>query len=127
MSDGLSLRRLEGELAVCRLEPHAEPPPGILRGELSGVVRTAAETSIVCPFELAPAGVPVEGPFVAFGVDGPLDFSLVGILASLSGTLADAGISIFALSTFDTDYLLVATKNGEAAAAALRAAGHRVE
>lgn len=126
MSGALSLRRLEGELAVCRLGPDAELPAGVLGGELSGVVKTAEETSVVCGFDLAPEGVPVEGPFVAFVVDGPLDFSLVGILASLSTTLAEAGISIFALSTYDTDYILVGTKHGDAAATALRAAGHDV-
>ena len=68
----------------------------------------------------------VERGWRAICVAGPLDFALVGVLASLSGTLASAGVSIFAISTFDTDYILVKEDMLGAAREALAAAGHQV-
>lgn len=121
---GLPLWWLEGELVVCRLEAGAAVADGVLQGPLSGVTRTAEETSILCAHDRAPRGARVEGPFVAFGVRGPLDFSLTGILADLSRVLADAEISIFAVSTYDTDYVLVPIARRADAQAALEAAGH---
>jgi hypothetical protein len=90
-------------------------------------VRTADELSIVCLEESVPAAVRREGGWRALKVEGPLAFEEVGILAELTGALADAAIPTFALSTFDTDYLLV--KEGDLAGAteALRGRGHGVE
>ena len=82
--------------------------------------------SVVCPVERAPAGARAEGPFAALRVAGTLDFSLTGVMAGLAGALADAGLSVLAISTYDTDYLLVRRGELEAAAAALRGAGHTV-
>ena len=72
------------------------------------------------------ADAPVEGPFRAFEVQGPLDFSLTGVLSGLLDPLARAGISVFTLSTFDTDWILVSSTSREPAVAALRSAGHTV-
>lgn len=87
------------------------------------MTRTPTETSIVCE---AP---PVEGEpgWRALMVEGPLDFSLTGILAGIAAPLAAAGISIFAISTFDTDYVLVKEARIDEATTVLRAAGYSVE
>lgn len=79
------------------------------------ITRTPDELSIVCPVDVVPTGVRREGPFGAFMVEGPLDFALTGILSRLSGPLASAGIPIFVVSTFDTDYILVPAGKAPAA------------
>ena len=88
------------------------------------ITRTDRELSIVCPGRLVPAGVRAEGGWRCFEVEGPLDFAMTGVLASLSGALSDAGITLFAISTFDTDYILV--KDADAAQQALQRKGHIV-
>ena len=88
---------------------------------------TDGEKSLVCPTVLVPANTIARSDgWRAFRVAGPLDFSLVGILASLSKTLADAGVGIFAVSTYDTDYILTKAGDFDRAVAALRGAGHCV-
>jgi uncharacterized protein len=124
---GLDLRVLPGALAVTRLEAGAPAPdwasaPAALRA----VVRTEAEVSVVCDDGAVPPGVRAERGFRALAVAGPLDFGLTGVLAALAAPLAEAGVSIFAVSTYDTDHLLVRGERLEDALAALRAAGHRV-
>jgi len=90
--------------------------------------RTDEELSLVCPTEQVPSGATArEDGWRAFRVRGQLDFSLVGVLAKLSAVLADRGIGIFVVSTFDTDYVLTKERNLERALAALRAAGYDVE
>lgn len=90
------------------------------------MVRTAAETTVVCAEETVPGDVRAERGFRALAVAGPLDFALTGVLAALALPLAEAGVSIFAVSTYDTDHVLVREERLEEAVAALRAAGHRV-
>jgi hypothetical protein len=123
----LRLTLLPDELAVCRLAA-ADPLPRWLpaAGFLS-ITRTAEELSIVCASGAVPDGTRAEAPWRALAVAGPLDFGLVGVLAALTVPLADAGVPIFALSTFDTDYVLVKAGRLAEAAGALRAAGHIVE
>ena len=88
---------------------------------------TDDEKSLVCPMAVVPANTMARSDgWRAFRVAGTLDFSLVGILAALSKTLADAGVGIFAISTFDTDYILTKAEDFEHALAALRAAGHDI-
>jgi hypothetical protein len=127
VSKRYSLRVLPGRLAVCKLAPHADIPDWARFGDLISITRTAAELSIVCAQPLVPKEVKAERDWRAFEVIGPLDFNLVGILAALASTLAEAGISIFALSTYDTDYLLVREVELERAASALVEAGHSLE
>ena len=122
----LELSLLPGLFAVCRLDPDASIPPWALQGGFFSATRTPDELSIVCNQTLVPAGVRHERGWRLFKVHGPFDFSQVGVLASLVGPLAEAGISLFTVSTFDTDYLLVASDNVEAAIAALVKAGHRI-
>ncbi len=104
----LRLTVLDDRLAVCRLVPDAALPDWLSwTGGLTAVCRTAEELSLVCREDELPEGVRAERGWRAFKVGGPLDFALTGILAGLAAPLAEAGISIFAISTFDTDYLLV--------------------
>lgn len=88
---------------------------------------TVDETSVVCNAAAVPPGIQTETGWRAFVVAGPLDFGLTGILLSIAQPLAQAGISIFALSTYDTDYVLVKESNLDKAIAALVAAGHSVQ
>lgn len=122
----LLLKILPARLAICRLPTDALLPDWLAGGPLWAAAHTAEELSLVCEAASVPAGVRSEGPWSALKVDGPLDFALTGILASLAGPLASAGVSLFALSTFDTDYILVREERLADAVAALEAAGHSV-
>ena len=116
-------------LAICRLESR-EPLPAwahVPPGEFFSSTRTPREQSIILPDARAPRDAKCERGWRAFVVKGPLEFSLVGIVAGLSGTLADAGISIFALSTYDTDYIMVKEVDLDRAITALRRAGYPLE
>lgn len=126
--DGFDLALLPGRFAVCRLPPGSavDLPAG---GALSALVRTPRETSLVALEEEVPAGADparTERGFRAFEVAGPLAFELVGVLAALTAALAAAEVSVFAVSTYDTDYLLVRDADLERAVEAWRDAGHRV-
>jgi hypothetical protein len=122
----LDLTLLSDVLAVCRL-PAGSAAPRWLDGEaFASVTRTPDETSVVCRAAVVPDGVRAEAGWRALRVAGPLDFALVGVLRSLLAPLADAGVSVFALSTFDTDYVLVREAALDAALAALARGGHRV-
>lgn len=122
----LSQLVLEGIFAVCRLGPSAVVPSWASAGNFFSITRTADELSVVCPQSAVPEGVRSEGGWRCLRVAGAMDFSLVGVLASLVGPMAEAGISVFALSTFDTDYLLVKEADFEKAKAVLRQTGHSV-
>jgi uncharacterized protein len=114
-------------LAVCRLDAGSEVPPWVDHSrEFTSVTRTMDELSVVCAFDHVPEGVPMEGPWRAFKVKGPIVMTLIGVVAALANPLADAGISIFAISTFDTDYILVHEPDFDAAIDALTRAGHVV-
>ena len=115
-----------GRLAISRLDAGAAVPAWATAGSFFSVTRTAAELSVVCAETDVPDAVRCERGWRALRVEGPLDFSLTGILAALAAPLADADIPIFALSTFDTDYLLVRAAHLDAAVETLRRAGHTV-
>lgn len=118
---------LKESFAVCRLPP-AEPLPGWAgKGAFRTVSWTADELSVVCPDEQVPTEVTAERGFSCLQVVGPLVFDAVGVMASLTTALASAGISIFAISTFDTDYLLVRQRDLPDAIDALREAGQIVQ
>ncbi len=120
----VELRLLSREYSVCRLPAGSTPPAPPPTAELYGVTVTAEEVSVVCAAGDEPSEARVEGGWSALRVAGELDFSLVGILSSLTAPLAEAGVSVFALSTFDTDYLLVRTADLRRASKALEARGH---
>lgn len=123
----LRLTVLPYRLAISRLQSHAPLPGWAVDGPFFSITRTADELSIVCLEEQAPGDVTVERGWRCLKVEGPLDFALTGILADLAGALASADISIFAVSTFDTDYLLVKEETLDGAVETLTVAGHRCE
>jgi uncharacterized protein len=124
--EALKLRVLAGELAVCRLPADAPAPATPPSATLFSITRTREELSVVCDAAQAPAGAQIQAGWRALQVAGPLDFALTGILASIAAPLALAGVSLFAVSTYDTDYVLVGEDALDAAVAALRDAGHEV-
>ena len=97
------------------------------RAALWAAVRTDGELSIVCAQDAVPADVRAQRGRRALEVAGPLDLAMTGVLAALSVPLAAAGVPIFVMSTYDTDYLLVGEDRLADALAALRGAGHRVD
>ncbi len=124
---GVDLTVLDGELAVVRLAAGAAVPDRLRPGAgMLAVTATANETSIICDPESAPAGAELSPGWRALVVDGVLDHGLTGVLASIAVPLAAAAVPIFAVSTFDTDYVLVPQSQLDDAVAALRAAGHRL-
>jgi hypothetical protein len=127
MVSGLSLDILPGRLAVCRLPSDAPLPRPPSSTGFWSATRTEEELTIVLPEEAASAGWRAERVWRCFKVLGPLNFGLTGILASLATSLAEAGIPIFAISTYDTDYILVKEEHLEKAKRALQASGHVVK
>ncbi len=122
----LRLTLLDGHMSVCRLAPTSEIPDWAVTGGFFSVTRTADELSVLCPNEAIPEDVRCERGWRALKLEGPFEFSEVGILASVTVPLAEAGVGIFAVSTFDTDYVLVKEEQLESAVAALRGLGHKV-
>jgi hypothetical protein len=122
----LTLTVLPGRLAVCRLPPASDLPIWATIGPLFVVARTADELSILCPEHQVPAEVVREEGWRAIKFEGPFNFGLTGILASVVGPLAEAGISVFAFSTYETDYVLVREPQLEPAIKVLSDRGHLV-
>jgi hypothetical protein len=124
MTQRLVLTLLPGRFAVCRLPPDAPLPAGWDGGQLACAARSPDELSIVCGETAAPTGARTERGWRAFKFEGPFPFEATGILASVAGPLAAAGVGIFAVSTFDTDYVLVKELQLELAVRSLASAGH---
>jgi hypothetical protein len=97
-----------------------------LDAPFSGALRRGDELSLVCREERVPGGALAERGWAALEVAGPMDLALTGVLAGLAAPLADAGVPVFALATYDTDVVLVPGARLEQAVAALRGAGHDV-
>jgi hypothetical protein len=114
------------DLAVCRLGPEAALPDWATRGAFHAIVRSPGELTLVCEAAVVPAGVRAQKDWRCLSLPGPIAFTETGIVASIAVPLAAAGIGLFVISTFDTDYVLVAGEKLDAAAEALGAAGHRV-
>ena len=113
-------------MSVCRLEPETAIPDWATTGVFFSVTRTADELSVVCPEGSVPGEVRGEGGWRVLKLEGPFEFSEVGVLSSVTAPLAEAGMGVFAVSTFDTDYLLVKGDHLGSAVAALRGRGHEV-
>lgn len=122
----LDLTLERGELAVCRLAGEAEMPGWATRGAFHALVRSPGELTIVCDAALVPVGVRSQKGWRSLALAGPIAFSETGVIASLAVPLAAAGVGIFVISTFDTDYVLVQEERLDAARRALEAAGHRI-
>jgi hypothetical protein len=120
----LTLELLPHTYSICRLQPRADIPSWALAGDFLSITRSKDELSLVCSQELVPRGVECDKGWRCIKVRGPLDFSLVGILASLTSSLAEVGISIFAISTFESDYLMVRAENLKRTVARLKEEGH---
>jgi uncharacterized protein len=122
----MRLSRYPETLAVVKLGPGAEVPAWAESSSIFSVTATATETSVVCAARNVPKKSVHQRPFTAFEVEGPLDFSLTGILAGLLAPLAEAEISVFTLSTYDTDWILVPGDDADRAAEEWRRSGHEV-
>ena len=122
-----TLTLLPDTFAICRLDADAAIPAWATTSGFFSITRTADELSIVCLQSLVPDCVKCERDWRCFQLAGPIPFTTVGVLASLVQPLAQAGISVFAISTFDTDYLLVKAAYFKGAIDALRAKGHSVQ
>jgi SAM-dependent methyltransferase len=115
----LTLTVVPERYAICRLAPEADVPQWSMIGAFISISRTPDELSIVCPETSVPAGVTCEPGWRILKCEGPLDYGLTGIIASLAEPLADAGVPIFPIATHDTDYILVKEPHLETAINAL--------
>ena len=122
----LTLRVLSEPLAICRLPRDATLPEWACNGDFCSMTRTPHELSIVCPERNVPADVPSDKGWRALSSEGPLGFTLTGLVETLAEPLALAGISIFFISTFHTDYVMVKEEELQVAILALETAGHKV-
>jgi hypothetical protein len=122
----LTLSVLGGPVSVCRLDANAGVPNWAGRGSFVSITRTPEELSIVCPTDVVPAGVRQCAGWRVLQVEGPFDFSETGVLASVAGPLAHAGISMLAVCTYDTDYVLVREADLGDTIDVLKRAGHDI-
>jgi hypothetical protein len=126
MSHQLTITVHSDRYAVCRLEPGATLPAWAGGAEFLSVTRTSHELSIVCSEAMVPESVHAERDRRLLQIEGTLAFTLIGVLASVATPLAEAEISVFAVSTYDTDYLLISERDLRRAAEVLEAAGHTI-
>jgi hypothetical protein len=124
MPHKLRFSRLAGSFAISRLSPDVAVPDWALRGTFSSITSTAEELSVVCPQAQVPPEITHEGDWACLKLQGPFPFSETGILTSFVQPLSERAIPVFAISTFDTDYVLVKQGWVDQAVAALRDAGH---
>lgn len=122
----LHLSVLAERLAVCRLDPESEIPAWATAAPFFSVTRTSDELSVVCPEERVPDEVTCESGWRALKVEGPLEFGLTGVLASVAVPLAGSEVGILAIATYETDYVLVRGSQLDLAVRALRERGHEI-
>jgi hypothetical protein len=120
------LTLLAERFAISRLAANAPVPDWATQGSFFSVTRTGDELSIVSELSHVPVGVQSQPGWRVLKVHGPFVLSEIGVLSALAAPLAEAKISLFAVSTFDTDYLLVAAETLSAAITALGRAGHTI-
>jgi len=123
----LNLTSLEGEYAICQMDPQAGIPEWASMGGVFSITRTPDELSIICRREQIPEDAPCRPGWRALKIEGPFEFEEIGVLASLTAPLAVAQISLLTISTFDTDYIFIQTENFDLALQVLQAAGHQIE
>jgi hypothetical protein len=122
----LKFRQLPGPYAILRLSPDVPVPDWAMQGDFTSITRTAEELSIVCPADKIPKELASGPRWICFKLEGPFPFSQTGVLLSFIEPLSNNGIPIFAISTYDTDYVLVQEERGDAAVGVLREAGHEL-
>ena len=126
MSHQLTIVIYQKMYAVCQLQADAAVPTWAEGPEFVSITRTAAELSIVCQQDMLPGDVRAEKSRRLMRIEGKLGFELTGVLASVTAPLSKAELSIFAISTYDTDYLLIADEDLQKATEMLEAAGHTI-
>jgi hypothetical protein len=124
MRQDLKFRQLSGSYAILRLAPKAPVPDWATKGDFTSITRTAEELSIVCPSENIPADVHSPHRWICLKLEGPFAFSQTGVLLSFIEPLSNSGVPIFAVSTYDTDYVLVQEEFARPALGALMDAGY---
>jgi hypothetical protein len=117
---------LSDRLTICRLDKDDEIPAWALKNSFVSIARTAEELSIIAPEALVPNDLRHDSGWRPFKVEGPLDLTLSGLLASLISPLGEEGISVLAIATYDTDYFLVKETHCAQAASILRNKGHKI-
>jgi len=117
---------LPGALAVCRLDAASAVPAWAAGGPFVSVTRTADELSVICPEDTVPAGIVAATGWRCLKLEGPFDFSETGLVASFASRLADDGISLMVVCTYDTDYLLVRDSDLDRAIECLEKDGYRI-
>ena len=122
----LKFRSLREAYVILRLEPDAPIPDWAAQGEFISISRTAGELSIVCPAANLPPNIRSPLRWTCLKLEGPFPFSVTGILLSFIQPLSDNAIPIFAVSTYDTDYVLIQEEFSQKALAILREAGHEL-
>jgi hypothetical protein len=123
----LKFRQLPGLYAIARLAPDAAIPAWATKGDFTSITRTADELSIVCPAENLPPDVHSPHRWICLQLEGPFPFSQAGVLLSFIRPLSDNGIPIFAISTYDTDYVLIEENDIGGVTGTLRKAGHELK
>jgi hypothetical protein len=122
----LTLTLINGQFAICRLRPDVDFPSWAKGSEVWSLTRTPDEITVVCAEEIVPPSVRCDTGWRCLRLDGTFELTLSGVLASITSPLATAGVSVFAVSTYDTDYVLVRGAQLSIATAALATAGHTV-
>ncbi len=122
----LTLTVLPDRFGICRLDPDGVLPEWATRGPFFSITRSTEELSVVCEEAAIPEGTKSEKGWRCIKLQGPLDFSLTGVLSSITTPLAKGGINIFAVSTYNTDYIFLKTSRLEEATSLLSSAGHRI-
>ena len=122
----MKINILPSTYSICRLSPNSQIPNWTHKGSFVSITKTTEELSVVCEESQVPSDVKAESDWRILKVEGPLDFSLTGILSRISTCLAKAKISIFAISTFDTDYIMVKSSSLNEAISSLKKEGYEV-
>lgn len=122
----LELSVVAGDFSIHRFGSDRPVPEAVLASDWWWLARTPHELSVVCRSSVPVTGERTDAGWACLAVAGPLDLATTGVLAAIATTLASVGINIFALSTYDTDYVLVPAGRLDAAVSSLRAAGHAV-
>ena len=115
-----------GRFALCQLPAGTKVPAWAFTGEFHSVTVTPEEVSIICDQEAVPEGVKMQRDYILLGIEGPFDFNAIGILQSFLAPLAQARIPIFAISTYNIDFVLLHEEFEQRALEALKRAGYEV-
>jgi len=122
----LQLSLLKDKYGICTLPNNAPIPDWALTQSLASITRTEKELTIVCRREILPSQYQSDLNWRCFKIDGSFDLNQIGVISSISSTLADAGISIYVISTYDTDYFPIQQQDLEQTISVLSNSGHSI-